>query len=59
MPFAKTGVRVGFEEGRRGFHSRSVEFKVLLIKRDANQTSGCSKLEMEFGIHQGVDGRKP
>lgn len=42
------------EEDRPGFHSRPVEFKVLLIKREINPTAGYLTLEVGVWSYRGV-----
>ena len=51
------GDGAGFEEEHHKFHSRPVEVKVLVIKRDVSQTFGYSKQEVEFGSCGGPEGK--
>lgn len=53
--FLKQAWRMEFEEeDRPGFHSRPVEFKVLLIKREINPTAGYLTLEVGVWSYRGV-----
>lgn len=45
------------EEERHGFHSRPVEFKVLLIKREVNPTVEYLTLEVGVWSYRDVDGK--